>query len=119
MVIFASEDIGLAAPAALNLAVSTFLAVERIGMPECEQNLFHCATVLAKAQKSRVTNDAMYAAKALAREFPDLPVPLHLRNAPTRMMKDLGYGDGYQMHPGAEAAATYLPAEIADIDIIA
>ncbi len=54
MVIFASEDIGLAAPAALNLAVSTFLAVERIGLPECEYNLYHCATVLAKSSKSMV-----------------------------------------------------------------
>lgn len=116
MVIFASEDIGIAAPAALNLAVSTFLAVERIGMPECEQNLYHCAVVLAKAQKSRATNDAMYAAKAMAREHPDLPVPLHLRNAPTKLMKDMGYAKGYQMHPGTNAAASYLPPEIHDFD---
>ncbi len=59
MVIFASEDVGLAAPAALNLAVSTFQAVERIGMPECQYDLFHCAIVLAKCNKSRVVADAM------------------------------------------------------------
>jgi putative ATPase len=82
MVIFASEDIGLAAPAALNLAVSTFLAVERIGLPEAEYNLFHCASVMAKAPKSRQVADAMSAAKAAARDQPDLPVPLELRNTP-------------------------------------
>jgi putative ATPase len=76
MVIFASEDIGLVAPAALNLAVSTFLAVERIGMPECQYNLFHCAAVLAKSKKSRDVADAMAAALATAKQYPDLPVPL-------------------------------------------
>ena len=83
MVIFASEDIGLAAPAALNLAVSTFLAVERIGLPEANYNLFHCAAVLAKSVKSRAVADAMQAAQAAAQTFPDLPVPLKLRNGPT------------------------------------
>ena len=83
MVIFASEDIGLAAPAALNLAVSTFLAVERIGLPEANYNLFHCAAVLAKSVKSRAVTDAMHAAQAAAQTFPDLPVPLKLRNGPT------------------------------------
>src|SRR5207344_3424444 len=74
MVVFASEDIGIAAPAALNLAVSTFQAVERIGMPECQYNLFHCASVLAKAQKSREVADAMAGALAAAKQYPDLPV---------------------------------------------
>jgi putative ATPase len=67
MVIFASEDIGMAAPAALNLAVSTFEAVERIGMPECQYNLFHCATVMAKAPKSREVASAMSRALATAK----------------------------------------------------
>jgi putative ATPase len=71
MVIFASEDIGLAAPAALNIAVSTFLAVERIGLPEAEYNLFHCAGVLAKAPKSREVSQLMYTARAQAKQFPD------------------------------------------------
>ncbi len=79
MVVFASEDIGLAAPAALNLAVSTFLAVERIGMPEAQYNLFHCASVLAKAQKSREVAEAMSQALATANQYPDLAVPLQLR----------------------------------------
>src|SRR4051812_44851181 len=96
MVIFASEDIGLAAPAALNLTVSTFQAVERIGMPECQYNLFHCAAVPAKAPKSRTIADAMSKALAAAKQYPDLSVPLHLRNAPTKLMKDLGYGEDYK-----------------------
>jgi putative ATPase len=112
MVIFASEDIGLAAPAALNLAVATFQAVERIGMPECQYNLFHCAAVLAKTAKSREVADAMYAAQAAAREHPDAPVPLHLRNAPTKLMKDLGYQKDYKWEAGYIPSAGFLPAEL-------
>ncbi len=116
MVVFASEDIGLAAPAALNLAVSTFLAVERIGIPECQYNLFHCASVLAKTEKSRVVTNAMNSALAAAREFPDLPVPLHLRNAPTKLMKGLGYGKGYKWQAESKHADGFLPNEISDIN---
>jgi putative ATPase len=119
MVIFASEDIGLAAPAALNLAVSTFLAVERIGLPECEYNLYHCASVLAKTNKSREVANAMYAAKAAARDYPDLAVPLHLRNAPTKLMKDLGYNKGYKWEADFKHEAGFLPPEIADTDFFA
>lgn len=114
MVIFASEDIGLAAPAALNLAISTFMAVERIGMPECQYNLFHCASVLAKTNKSREVSDAMHAAQATAREHPDLPVPLHLRNAPTKLMKDLGYQKGTKWEAGFQHPKGFLPPELAD-----
>lgn len=114
MVIFASEDIGLAAPAALNLAVSTFLAVERIGMPECQYNLFHCAAVLAKAPKSRQTADAMGQAIAAAKQFPDAPVPLHLRNAPTKLMKDLGYNKGYKWEADFKPGKGFLPDELGD-----
>lgn len=116
MVIFASEDIGMAAPAALNLAVSTFLAVERIGLPEAEYNLFHCATVMAKAPKSREVADAMSAAKSAARDNPDLPVPLQLRNAPTKLMKDLGYGKGTKWEAGFKHPKGFLPDEIKDLD---
>jgi putative ATPase len=116
MVVFASEDIGMAAPAALNLAVSTFLAVERIGMPEAQYNLFHCATVLAKAPKSREVADAMSQALSTAKQFPDLPVPLQLRNAPTKLMKDLGYNKGYKWQPGFKHEQGFLPDEIQDID---
>ena len=117
MVVFASEDIGLAAPAALNLAVSTFLAVERIGMPDCQYNLFHCAAVLAKSPKSRGITIAMSGALAAAREYPDLPVPLGLRNAPTKLMKDLGYGKGYKWEPGFQVEGGFLPPELADLSL--
>lgn len=118
MVIFASEDIGMAAPAALNIAVSTFQAIERIGMPEGQYNLFHCATVLAKAPKSRGVSDAMYAALSAAKQYPDLPVPLHLRNAPTKLMKDLGYNKDYKWEADHAPKNGFLPPEIADLDLI-
>ncbi len=117
MVIFASEDVGIASSPALNLAVSTFLAVERIGLPECEYNLYHCAVVLAKCKKSRVITEAMQSAKAAAKNHPDLPVPLHLRNAPTKLMKDLGYQKGTKWQAGFKHPEGFLPAEIADLDL--
>jgi putative ATPase len=117
MVIFASEDIGLAAPAALNLAVSTFQAVTQIGMPEAQYNLYHCATVLSKAPKSRQVADAMYGAMRAAREHPDLPVPLHLRNAPTKLMGDLGYGQGYKWEANFQHKAGFLPPELTNLDL--
>ncbi|HEU5004565.1 MAG TPA: replication-associated recombination protein A [Candidatus Saccharimonadales bacterium] len=116
MVVFASEDIGLAAPAALNLAVSTFLAVERIGLPECSYNLYHCATVMAKSPKSRDVTNAMGAAQRAAREHPDASVPLHLRNAPTKLMKDLGYNKGYKWDAGFKDQRGFLPEELNDIN---
>jgi putative ATPase len=116
MVIFASEDIGIAAPAALNLAVSTFLAVERIGLPEAQYNLFHCATVMAKAPKSRQVADAMSQALSTARDYPDLPVPLQLRNAPTKLMKDLGYGKGTKWEANFKPPKGFLPDELKDLD---
>lgn len=112
IVVFASEDIGMAAPAALNIAVSTFLAVERVGMPECEYNLYHAASVMAKSPKSRAVTNAMGHAKALAREHSDLPVPLHLRNAPTKLMKDLGYSKGTKWEAGFKHPDGFLPKEI-------
>jgi putative ATPase len=117
MVVFASEDIGLAAPAALNLAVSTFMAVERIGMAECQYNLFHCAAVLAKAQKSRAVADAMAGALTAAKQYPDLPVPLTLRNAPTKLMKDLGYNKGYKWQADFKNPASFLPPELNDLNL--
>lgn len=115
MVVFASEDIGLAGNGGINLAVSTFLAVERIGMPECQYNLFHCAAALAKAEKSRATADAMQRALAAAKEYPELAVPLHLRNAPTKLMKDLGYNKGYKWQANFQHEAGFLPDEIKDV----
>jgi len=117
MVIFASEDVGLAAPAALNLAVATFQAVERIGMPECQYNLFHCAAVLAKTKKSREVADAMHQAQEAARNYPDLPVPLGLRNAPTKLMKNLGYNKGYEWQADFKHEAGFLPPELKDLEL--
>jgi len=117
MIIFASEDVGIAAPAALNLAVATFQAVERIGMPECQYVLYHCASVLAKTAKSRQVTSAMYAAQSAARQHPDLPVPLHLRNAPTKLMKDLGYQKDYQWEANFKPGQGFLPQEISDLTI--
>lgn len=117
MVIFASEDIGLAAPAALNLAVATFQAVERIGMPECQYNLFHCATVLSKCQKSREVTEAMNKALVAAKDHPDLSVPLYLRNAPTKLMKDLGYSKDTKWESGFRHPKGFLPEEIQDLDL--
>ena len=115
MVIFASEDIGLAAPAALNLSVSTFQAVERIGLPEAQYNLFHCAAVLAKSPKSREVSEAMYAAQAAAKQYPDAPVPMTLRNAPTKLMKDLGYNKGYKWEANFKAPQGFMPPELGDV----
>ncbi len=118
LVIFASEDVGIAASPALNLAVATFQAVERIGMPECQYNLFHCALVLAKCKKSRVVAEAMGEAKRAAADHPDLPVPLHLRNAPTKLMKDLGYQEGTKWQAGFEHPKGFLPAELEDLNLL-
>ncbi len=112
MVIFASEDIGLAGNGALALAVATFQAVERIGMPEANYNLYHCAIALARSQKSREITEHMYAAKELAKQYPDAPVPLHIRNAPTKLMKDLGYSQGYKWQADYKHPNGFLPDEL-------
>lgn len=113
MVIFASEDIGLAGNGALALAVATFQAVERVGLPEASYSLYHCAAALAKSEKSREIPDLMYEAKNLAKQFPDSPVPLHLRNAPTKLMKDLGYGKDYKWQANFQHDKGFLPEDIA------
>ncbi|HEU5187013.1 MAG TPA: replication-associated recombination protein A, partial [Candidatus Saccharimonadales bacterium] len=115
MVVFASEDVGLAGNGGLNLAVSTFLAVERLGMPECQYNLFHCAAALAKAEKSRALTNAMTKAQLVAREFPDAPVPLHIRNAPTKLMKNLGYQKDYKWEANFQHKKGFLPEQVHDL----
>jgi putative ATPase len=117
MVIFASEDIGLAGNGALGLALNAFQAIERIGMPEGSYVLFHTATALAKSAKSRQTTDAMYRAQQLARQYPDAPVPIHLRNAPTKLMKDLGYGKDYKWEADFKHNKGFLPDELRDKEI--
>ncbi len=95
MLIAASEDIGNANPTALVLANATFQAVTTIGYPEARILLSQCATYLASSQKSNASYAAIKIAQQKVKETGDLSVPLHLRNAPTKLMKDLGYGDGY------------------------
>lgn len=112
MVIFASEDIGLAGNGALGLALNAFQAVERIGMPESSYILFHVATALAKSEKSRRTTEAMNRAQSLAKQYPDAPVPLHLRNAETKLMKDLGYAKGYEWQANFQHDQGFLPDEL-------
>ena len=92
MVIFASEDIGLAQPTALVVANAVFQAVTMIGMPECTLNLAHGVAYLANAAKDRSATNAIGAAMDDASKFGNLPVPMKIRNAPTKLMKDLGYG---------------------------
>ena len=112
MVVFASEDIGLAGNGALSLAVATFQAVERVGLPEASYNLFHCAVALAKSEKSREITDLMNSARDLAKQYPDSPVPLHIRNAPTKLMKDLGYGKDYKWQADFKHKKGFLPDDI-------
>jgi putative ATPase len=114
MVIFASEDIGLAGNGALGMALQAFQAVERVGMPESNYILFHVATALAKSEKSRRTTDAMHRAQQLAKQYPDAPVPLQLRNAPTKLMEDLGYAKDYKWEADFKHSKGFLPNELKD-----
>ena len=114
MVIFASEDIGLAGNGALGLALNAFQAVERIGMPESSYILFHVATALAKSEKSQQTTEAMNRAQSLAKQYSEAPVPLWLRNAPTKLMKDLDYGKGYKWKADFKPDKGFLPDELKD-----
>jgi putative ATPase len=115
MVRFASEDIGLADPQALHIALLSQQAVHFLGLPEGELALAEAATYLACAPKSNATYVAYGRAKKDVLEKGALPVPLHIRNAPTRLMADLGYGRGYQYphdHPGAIVEQDYFPQEL-------
>lgn len=98
MVIFASEDIGMAMPTALVVANEVFRACETIGYPECQINLAHGVTYLASAKKDRSSYDAYFAALQDVKTFGHLPIPLKLRNAPTKLMKNLDYGKDYKMY---------------------
>jgi putative ATPase len=98
MVIFASEDIGLAQPTALVIANSVFRAVETIGLPEAAINLAHGVAYLSNCPKDKSAYEALGEAMEDVRKFGNLPVPLKIRNAPTTLMKDLGYGEGYERY---------------------
>ena len=112
MVIFASEDIGLAGNGALSLATACFQAVERVGMPESGLILAHATVALTLSKKSRKTTDAWYKALDIAKKSMNEPVPTHLRNAPTKLMKDLGFGKGQKWEAGFHLDKSYLPESI-------
>ncbi|MBI4123167.1 MAG: replication-associated recombination protein A [Parcubacteria group bacterium] len=98
MVIFASEDIGLAHPTALVVADGVFRAVEIIGLPECAINLAHGVAYLCECKKDKSAYEAYFRAAADVKEYGNLPVPLKIRNAPTKLMKELEYGKGYEKY---------------------
>ncbi len=115
MVIFASEDIGNADPAALSVAMSVKEAVHFVGMPEGWIPLAQGATYLATAPKSNASYKAYLNAKEDVKRLGALPVPLHLRNAPTKLMKNIGYGKDYKYphnYKGAKVEQDYLPDEL-------
>jgi putative ATPase len=117
MVILASEDVGNADPMALPLATSCFTAIDCVGMPEARIILAQTATYLAAAPKSNAAYAAIEGALDDVRNLPNLPVPLHIRNAPTQMMKDLNYGKDYKyahQYEGHFTEQQYLPDNLKD-----
>jgi putative ATPase len=118
LVRMASEDIGLADPRALRLALDTTEVYERLGSPEGELALAQCVLYLAVAPKSNAAYTAYKAARAWVKQDGSRPVPMHLRNAPTRLMKDLGHGSGYRYAhdepDGFAAGENYLPEGMAE-----
>ena len=108
MVIFASEDIGVAAPTALVVANAVFRACETIGYPECQENLAHGVVYLCQCKKDRSAYDAYMSALTDVKQYGNLPIPLKVRNAPTKLMKDLDYGKGYTKYD----SISYLPDKL-------
>jgi putative ATPase len=108
MVIFASEDIGLAQPTALVVANAVFRACETIGYPECAINLAHGVAYLSYAKKTKSAYEALREAQADIKKYGNLPVPKKLRNAPTKLMKDLDYGKGYEQYDDE----SYMPDKL-------
>ena len=110
MVIFASEDIGLADPHALVIANEVFKACETIGYPECQINLAHGTVYLANADKDRSSYNAYFEALEDVKRLGNLSIPLNIRNAPTKLMKELGYGKDYEQYP--VKGSSYLPDKL-------
>lgn len=110
MVIFASEDVGMGLPTALVVANEVFKACETIGYPECAINLAHGVVYLASAKKDRRAYDGFRAAQKDVQNLGPLPIPLELRNAPTGLMKDLGYGKNYSLYP--DKSVSLLPKKL-------
>ena len=120
LLIAASEDIGNANPTALVIANNCFQAVTTIGFPECRIILSQTTIYLANSPKSNASYQAINHAQQLVKETGTLPVPLHLRNAPTKLMKDIGYGDGYKYshnYEGNSGEQEYLPKELSGTKI--
>ena len=123
MIVIASEDVGLADNGMLTLATSTYSAAEKIGMPEARINLAHCAVALALSKKSTRVYRGLSNAMTALREpgIAGLPIPIHLRNAPTRLMKELGYGKEYKYNPnyvGGKVQQEYLPDQLKDMEFL-
>ncbi|MBI5134950.1 replication-associated recombination protein A [Candidatus Uhrbacteria bacterium] len=120
MVVFASEDVGLADFRGLLVAVAAFQACERVGYPECQLTLAHAATYLAQAKKSRAVVNAIPKAMEAVAKTRDVPIPLHLRNAFTRLMKEEGYAQGYTWSGGLphieDETKGFLPDELTGED---
>ncbi|KAI9804745.1 MAG: hypothetical protein M1825_001113 [Sarcosagium campestre] len=119
LVVIASEDIGLADNSMLSLATAAYAAAEKVGMPEARINLAHATVAMALAPKSTRAYRGLSRANAALREpgIAGLPIPLHLRNAPTKLMKELGYGKKYKYNPGyknGKVSQKYLPDDIQD-----
>jgi putative ATPase len=115
MIILASEDIGLMDRGALIQANAAFEAVTKVGMPEAQLILAHIVIYLSKAPKSRAVPNALGRAKQAVYEYPNEPIPLHLRNAPTKLMKDLGYAKGYtwsEKYVGSTKGQSFLPEKL-------
>lgn len=115
MIIFASEDIGMADRGALIQANECFDAVAKIGMPESQLILAHVVIYLATTKKSRAVPNALTRAKEAVYQYPNEPIPLHLRNAPTKLMKDLGYAKGYtwsEEKVGPTGEQSFLPEKL-------
>lgn len=108
LVVFASEDIGLAQPTALVVANAVFEAVTKVGYPEAQINLAHGVSYLSQAKKNRDAYDAYLAALKDVERTGNLPIPKELRNAPTKLMKELGYGEGYEMY----STKSLLPSKL-------
>ncbi|KAM9899609.1 hypothetical protein OXX69_009412 [Metschnikowia pulcherrima] len=124
MIVIASEDIGLRDSSCLPFAIAAMEAIQFVGMPEGEIVLAHCAVKLARAPKSTKSYRALRKAQALLAEKPEvtqLPIPMHLRNAPTKLMKELGYGDTYKYNPNFKHGLIrqdFLPASIGDVKFV-
>ena len=117
LLILASEDIGMGNPTALVIANNCFTAVSTIGYPEARIILSQCAIYLATSPKSNASYMAINKAQQLVKQTGDLSVPLPLRNAPTKLMKELGYGDDYKYshdYEGNFANQEFMPVEIAN-----